>query len=65
MEKEKKTPSTNDIIDLDTDLEQNSCSANDCTGLIPAALQSNAQADSYEKLYPYIVPTIKNNDNAK
>lgn len=41
------------------DLELNSCSAYDCTGLIPAAVTDEAQAEAYEQLYPYLSPEIK------
>ena len=31
----------------------NSCSATDCTGLIPSAPKNKAEQDSYEELYHY------------
>lgn len=37
-----------------SDLELNTCSNQDCTGLIPTAVKNPAEADSYEELYPYI-----------
>ena len=49
-------PDPSDIVDLDEDIEQNSCSAYDCTGMIPSAIQNEAQAEAYERLYPYIAP---------
>lgn len=36
---------------FDTDIQ--SCSATDCTGLIPSLPQSEAELDSYEALYNY------------
>ncbi|MCC8025365.1 MAG: hypothetical protein LIP16_08700 [Clostridium sp.] len=44
MEKEK------DPYDIDIQ----SCSATDCTGLIPSLPQSEAELESYEDIYPYI-----------
>ena len=37
----------------------NSASANDCTGLIPSAPQSEAELQSYEEVYAYTAPKIK------
>lgn len=42
--------------DIDEDMELNSCSMYDCTGLIPTAIQNRAEAEAYESLYPYIAP---------
>ncbi len=36
------------------DLDGSVCSARDCTGLIPAPPQSDAEQESYEELYPYL-----------
>lgn len=44
------------------DLEINACSAQDCTGLIPASVQNEEQIESYEELYPYI-PLVKPQKN--
>ena len=44
----------------DTDIEFNSISAYDCTGLIPSAVTDEAQAEAYEELYPYL--SSPNND---
>lgn len=42
--------------DIDEDMELNSCSMYDCTGLIPSAVKNRAEAEAYESLYPYIAP---------
>lgn len=36
-------------------------SSTDCTGLIPAAIQNDAEQDSYEELYRYLPPTPPKN----
>ena len=36
------------------DLERSVCSARDCTGLIPAPPQSDAEEEAYEELYPFL-----------
>lgn len=36
------------------DLDGPVCSACDCTGLIPAPPQSDAQEEAYEELYPFL-----------
>lgn len=38
----------------DVDIDVQACSTMDCTGLIPALPQSEAERESYEDLYPYI-----------
>lgn len=38
----------------DVDIDIQACSTMDCTGLIPALPQSDAERESYEELYPYI-----------
>jgi hypothetical protein len=43
------------------DIDIQSCSAMDCTGLIPAAPQSEAELEAYEDLYPYM-PQAKNGE---
>jgi len=40
----------NDPFDIDIQ----SCSATDCTGLIPSLPQSKEELEAYEDLYPYI-----------
>lgn len=39
------------------DTELNTISANDCTGLIPAALTDETEQEFYEELYPYEAET--------
>lgn len=65
--KQTKTPKNDsDITDIDSDIELNSCSAYDCTGLIPAAVTDESELESYEELYPYLSPQIdKPDDNLK
>lgn len=36
------------------DLEGPICSSMDCTGLIPAPPQSDAEEEAYEELYPFL-----------
>ena len=36
----------------DSDIQ--ACSATDCTGLIPALPQDEAEVEAYEDIYPYI-----------
>ncbi len=46
----------------DSDIQ--ACSATDCTGLIPALPQDEAEVEAYEDLYPYITKAknvVKNN----
>ncbi len=47
----KKQAKTKKKDTFDTDIQ--SCSATDCTGLIPSLPQSEAELDSYEALYNY------------
>lgn len=49
----RKVPDYKKIL-TPNDLELNTCSNQDCTGLIPTAVKNPAEADSYEELYPYI-----------
>ena len=44
-----------------------SCSSTDCTGLIPAGLNSQAEAEAYQELYPYVTPPVllKQEDETK
>ena len=41
----------------DSDIQ--ACSATDCTGLIPALPQDEAEKEAYEDLYPYITKARK------
>lgn len=50
MEKDKNTISQPD--DYDVDIQ--ACSTMDCTGLIPALPETEAEKEAYEDLYPYI-----------
>ena len=49
----KKNKKTNQEIIEGYDYLGNSCSATDCTGLIPSAPSSKAERDSYEDVYHY------------
>lgn len=46
--KDKNLSKNNYDVDIQT------CSATDCTGLIPALPESEAELEAYEDLYPYI-----------
>ena len=43
----------------DFDIDIQSCSAMDCTGLIPSLPQDEAEQEAYEDLYPYITMAVK------
>lgn len=49
----------------DADLDIQACSATDCTGLIPALPQSEAELESYEDLYPYITYAVSDHPAGK
>ena len=36
------------------DIDIQACSSMDCTGLIPALPEDEAQREAYEEIYPYI-----------
>lgn len=55
MEKKKINRNYN-IEEPQMDLDFVTCSAKDCTGLIPARNLSMDEAESYEDLYPYLPP---------
>ena len=40
----------------DSDIQ--ACSATDCTGLIPALPQDEAEVEAYEDIYPYVYSRI-------
>lgn len=42
-------------IDKIRNKELNSCSAQDCTGLVPSAIKDESQKMSYEELYPFML----------
>lgn len=57
----KKTPAqTNREIIDSYDYLGNAASTTDCTGLIPSAPQTSAELESYEELYAYQPPHMKN-----
>ena len=61
MKKEKavsEQKSNQEIIDS-FDYLSNAASTQDCTGLIPSAPQSRAELESYEEVYHYQPPQIK------
>ena len=50
----KKTKKTSPDIKNDPwDVDIQACSTTDCTGLIPALPQDEAQLESYQDLYPF------------
>lgn len=49
----------NKILTDSYDYLANSASANDCTGLIPSAPQSEEELQSYKDLYDYSPPEIR------
>lgn len=52
----------NDHIINEYDFFSSACSSTDCTGLIPAGLQSIAEWEAYQTLYPFGVPDISRED---
>ena len=48
--KHSETPAHKNNYDIDIQ----ACSSMDCTGLIPALPEDEAQREAYEELYPYI-----------
>ncbi len=38
------------------DLELNTISAQECTGLIPAKVENEAQEEAYEEIFPFVSP---------
>lgn len=59
--KEKRKTSNDKIIE-GYDYLGKSCSATDCTGLMPTAPTSDAEQESYEELYhfrPQVIPKNK------
>lgn len=53
LEKQSENRIHMSSLDLD-DSYIDSCSATDCTGLIPALPQSEAEIESYEELYHFL-----------
>lgn len=56
MATKKKTDSENHRIIDSYDYLGPAASATDCTGLIPSGLDSQAELDAYEELYPFTPP---------
>lgn len=52
-EQKNETKKQNDVVIEGYDYLGNSCSATDCTGLIPSNPKSAAERDSYEDVYHY------------
>ncbi len=50
----KSNAATNPFDDSDVQ----ACSATDCTGLIPALPQDEAEVKAYEDIYPYVYSRI-------
>ena len=48
-----KEPSKNKSADTDWEIDIQSCSATDCTGLIPALPQTDSEMESYAQVYHY------------
>ncbi len=66
MEEKNKNKNHN-IEEPFMDYDFATCSAYDCTGLIPARDLSQDEAEHYEELYPYLPPynEFENNDDAE
>jgi hypothetical protein len=63
MKKEKnKDEYDKDPYRVEATSSFSTCSAMDCTGLIPSLPQSEAELESYEELYPYITYPVKDED---
>ena len=45
---------TADRADRDLDFDIQSCSATDCTGLIPSLPQDEAEIEHYDQIYPFL-----------
>lgn len=55
--KKKREPNQEDVSDS-YDYLGNSCSAWDCTGLIPFAPTERGQLESYEEVYHFTPPSV-------
>ncbi len=55
-----KTPKENEKIIDDFDYLSNAASAQECTGLIPFLPTSEAELESYNDVYQYRPPVIRN-----
>ena len=49
----------------DCDIDLMTCSARDCTGLIPSLPQSDAEPEAYEELYPYLAKAVDAADGTR
>ena len=45
------------LTSTDWDIDIQACSATDCTGLIPALPETDAEFEHYQDLYPYLPDT--------
>lgn len=52
-----KKPSKKLLSSTDWDIDIQSCSATDCTGLIPALPETDAELEHYQDLYHYLPDT--------
>lgn len=50
-------------INQPDDIDIQACSTMDCTGLIPAMPETEAEQEAYEDLYPYITHAKNINEN--
>lgn len=50
----KNSKSEEKAVDTFSNSYIDTCSANDCTGLIPALPQNEAEIESYEELYNFL-----------
>lgn len=49
-----KNSSKTQLSSTDWDIDIQSCSATDCTGLIPALPETDAELEHYQELYHYL-----------
>ena len=49
-----KNSSKKQLSSTDWDIDIQSCSATDCTGLIPALPETDAELEHYQELYHYL-----------
>lgn len=59
---EKSSTSANQKLIDSYDYLSNAASSMDCTGLIPAAPNTDAELESYESVYHYLPPKVKPKD---
>ena len=59
----KKATREDDPYRVEATSDSRACSSMDCTGLIPALPQSEAELEYYEELYPYITYPVKDEDS--